>query len=298
MRKSTFWKNFTDFAVLMGLGIFDAVSFNIFIVGNFVPMGMNGIAVMIQYVVGIESGWFSWFSLIANFPLCVLVFIFVDKEFAVKSYFYVATLSVAYYLMSHYTPIANYAYHGGDANGENINVLLPVLASSVISGIIYGIVFKKNASTGGMDVAGKLVAYMKPQLNFIWVSFTFSAMVAISSYFVMNNDMQQVILCIIFSFTSTFIGNTILKGTRSALKVEVVTVHAEEISEKIINELHHTATVTKAQGMYKHTEYDLLICIINKRQLYDLEKILKPFPDTFAFVSQVSSTVGLFNRGK
>jgi len=158
-------------------------------------------------------------------------------------------------------------------------------------------VFKRNASTGGMDVVGKLVAYLKPQLNFIWVSFSFSAIVAVASYFVMGNDVEQVILCIIFTFLSSFIGNSILKGTRSALKIEVVTVHAQEISQLIIDKLHHTATVTKAQGMYKHAEYDLLICVINKRQLYDLEQILKQFPDTFAYIIQVNSTVGLFNRG-
>ena len=148
-----------------------------------------------------------------------------------------------------------------------------------------------------MDVLGKLVAYKRPELNFIWVSFTFSALVAIAGGIVMQ-DLEQAFLCVIFVFVASFIGNTMLKGTRSALKVEVVTTHAREISEKIINELHHTATVAKAEGMYKHTEYDLLICVINKSQLVDLEKILKEFPDTFAYISQVTETVGLFNRNR
>lgn len=291
MNRQLVQKRVLDYTIIIALGIVDAINFNIFIVGNFVPMGMNGIAVLINYLAGSGSGWFSWFSLIVNLPLCLLTYFFVERSFAVKSYVYVATLSIAYYLLSQYTDITAYAYH-------DENVILPVIAASVVSGIIYGVVFKRNASTGGMDVVGKLVSALKPQLNFIWLSFTFSGMVAIASFFVMGNDIRQLILCILFSFVSSFIGNTMLKGTRSALKVEVVTTQAEEISKMIIEKLHHTATVTKAEGMFKHTEYDLLICIINKRQLYDLERILKNFPDAFAYISQVNSTVGLFNRGR
>ena len=112
----------------------------------------------------------------------------------------------------------------------------------------------------------------------------------------MGDDIEAVFLCIIYCFTASFIGNQFLKGTRSALKVEIITQHAQEISDKIREELNHTTTLTRAQGMYKHMEYDLLICIINKTQLVDIEKILKQYPDTFAYVMQVSSTVGLFNR--
>ncbi|MBR1891485.1 MAG: YitT family protein [Clostridia bacterium] len=278
-----------DCIILIGLGIIDSFNFKLLIVGNFVPMGINGIAVMIEHVTGSTSGWFSWFSLIANFPLCLITFIFVDKEFALKTYLYVATLSISYLFVNKIDIPIEVTYE---------TTLIPLLMSSVLSGFIYGAVFKRNACTGGMDVLGKIVSFFKPQWNFIWVSFVFSAIVAVSSYFVMGNDVQQVFFCIIFTYVAAFIGNMMLKGTRSAIKVEVVTENAREIGERIIEELHHTATVLQAEGMYKRTKYELLICIINKDQLIDLERILKQYPDTFAYISQVNSTIGLFNRGK
>ena len=292
MEKQKVGKIIFEYALIAVLAVIDAFNFSLLIIGNFVPMGLPGVGVMIQYLAGgVESAWFSWFSLIANLPICVILFMFFDKQFALKSFVYVAVLSIAYFLLSRFTDITDHTYHSD-------NVLLPVLAASVVSGLIYGVMFNMNASTGGMDVIGKIVSYLKPQLNFIWVSFSFSALVAVASYFVMGNDIEQVILCIIFTFTASFIGSSLLKLRRSALKVEIVTNHAKEISDKIISELHHTATVTKAQGMYTKNDYDLLICVINKRQLYDLEQILKQFPDTFAYISQVNSTVGLFNRGR
>ncbi|MBP5177325.1 MAG: YitT family protein [Clostridia bacterium] len=290
MNKRKVAVNIHEYVIIVALAIIDSFNFSLLIIGNFVPLGLNGIGVLIQYLVGSESTWFSWFALIANLPISILAFIFVDKQFAVKSFLYVFTLSIAYFIISRFTDIsAKYAF-------QPDNKLLPVIASGVLSGVIYGLVFKRNASTGGMDIIGKLVVYKKPQLNFIWVSWSFSTIVAVMCFFVMGNSFEQLILCVIFTFVATYIGNNILKGTRSAIKVEVVTVHAKEISEKIIEQLHHTATVVKAQGMYKHGEYDLLICVVNRRQLYDLEQILKPFPDTFAYISQVNSTVGLFNR--
>ncbi|MBO4573442.1 MAG: YitT family protein [Clostridia bacterium] len=289
MSKGTVGKFILECLFIVLLGVVDSFNYSLLIIGNFVPMGINGIAVIINYIFGIESGWFSWFSLIANLPLCLLTFFLVDKGFAIKSFIYVVVLSLGVRVLQLFG-LHNYAYH-------NSNSLIPVLISAVISGVIYGAVFKRNASTGGMDVVGKLVAYKRPELNFIWVSFAFSTIVAIAGWIVMQ-DLEQAFLCVIFVFVASFIGNTMLKGTRSALKVEVVTTHAREISDKIINDLHHTATVTRAEGMYHHTEYDLLICVINKRQLIELEKILKEYPDTFAYISQVTETVGLFNRAK
>ena len=292
MNRSKFGLALLDYALIVFLGLIDSLSYAVLIVRNFIPMGMNGIAVMIEYATSYSGGWFAWFSLIVNFPFCLLTFIFVDKQFALRSYVYVATLALGYVM---WQAIGVPAYH------EPNETLIPVIAAGVVSGIIYGFVFMRNASTGGMDVVGKLVAYKKPEFNFIWISFILSAMVAVASGFVMKSadqfyNIKQVFLCIIFSFTAASIGDFIFKGTRRALKVEVVTHHAEEISQRIIYELHLTTTVTHAQGMFRHEEYDLMICIINKRQLVELEKILKAYPDTFAYISQVNSTLGLFNR--
>ena len=51
-----------------------------------------------------------------------------------------------------------------------------------------------------------------------------------------------------------------------------------------------------AHGMYEHKEKYLLICVIRSRQIADFEKILKNYPDTFAFASSVSEVFGRFYK--
>ena len=70
------------------------------------------------------------------------------------------------------------------------------------------------------------------------------------------------------------------------------------INAEIINNLHHSVTEVNARGMYSHTDLQMLVCIINKHQLADLERILTKYPDTFSFVSRVNQTIGNFKRIK
>ena len=78
----------------------------------------------------------------------------------------------------------------------------------------------------------------------------------------------------------------------------MITAHPEEVSQAVIQELHHSTTIVQAVGGYSHQGKTMLICIINKHQIARMEEILSKFPDTFACVSMVSETVGNFRKVK
>ncbi|MBP5230821.1 MAG: YitT family protein [Clostridia bacterium] len=145
-----------------------------------------------------------------------------------------------------------------------------------------------------------------PRLNFFWVNFALNAVVATISYFVyaeevdgvLYYDLKPVCLCLLYSFVSSFIGSRIMRGTHNAFNVVIITTHTDEIEREIMNNLHHGATHFAAIGSYSHAEKDVIFCVINRSQLVDLKNILKPFPDTFAYVEPVSETVGNFIRQK
>ena len=88
----------------------------------------------------------------------------------------------------------------------------------------------------------------------------------------------------------------LLQGVKRAVKFEIVSNHYEAISKEIIEDLHHSVTVMPAMGMYSHKETKLMVCVVTKREVYDLQQILAQYPDTFAYTSNVTETMGNFMR--
>ncbi len=89
-----------------------------------------------------------------------------------------------------------------------------------------------------------------------------------------------------------------LKNYKSAYKLTIITSNSSEIEQTIIKEFKHSATRLYGNGIYTNQDKIILICIINKHQLINFEKMLKKLPDTFAFVEPVNQTVGNFKRIK
>jgi uncharacterized membrane-anchored protein YitT (DUF2179 family) len=121
-------------------------------------------------------------------------------------------------------------------------------------------------------------------------------MVACISYFVYGYKLEPVLLCILYSFTTSTVSDKVMKAGRSAVRFEIITQHPQEISEAIVKKLRHTATLLPGKGVYKGMETNVLICIVNKNQTAALSEIVRSVPDTFAVVSQVGEVMGNFKH--
>ena len=277
------------------------LSFNyqLFIVNNgFAPAGLNGIATMIQYKTGFSIGYMS---LIINIPLCILAYFLVDRTFAKRSLVFCLTYALVFLFLQR-LGLEQFQY-----NAHGHDTIFPVLLSGVLSGFVYGICFRMNGSTGGTDIVSKYISKKKRELNFFWVTFTLNAIVAMVSFFVyatedgaggMVYDYKPVCLCVLYCFISSFIGNYIIKGTKTACKFTVITAHADEITADIFSTLKHGATQITAVGSYKHEQKTMLICVVNKHQIVDFENILRKYDNTFSFCEMVSGTYGNFKSVK
>ncbi|MBR2861785.1 MAG: YitT family protein [Clostridia bacterium] len=266
-----------------------AFVYYIFIIeNNFAPAGLNGIATMIQYKTGFSI---SYMSLLINIPLSVFAYFLVHKEFAVKTLLFSVVYSFSFLFLQN----SNLSFIQYNALGHD--TIYPVILSGVISGVVYGVCFRNNASTGGTDVISRFVNKKSPNANFFIVTFSLNTIVAIISLFVYSENTlnyKPVALCIAYCFISSFVGNYILKGTKTAYKFTVITTHAKEISEEIKTTLRHSSTKLQAHGTYSDTEKDVLLCVVNKHQLNDFKNILDKYDNTFSFYELVNETYGNF----
>lgn len=266
-----------------------SVNYELFVFPNqFAPSGLNGICTMIQHITGISVGYLS---LIINVPLAIWCYIEVSKPVAMRSMVYVITFSLGLVILDH-VDLSAFAY----VTDNGTSKILGPLVAGIIQGYIFSILMKASAYSGGTDFISAIVHKRDPNKSVMGFSFTINVFVAIGSYFVYGYQMEPVILCILYSFMSSTVGERLQKSGREAICFEIITAYPNEISQEIIRKLHHTTTLIPAKGMYSGKETNMLICVVNKTQAAAVTKIIRKYPYTFAVMDPVGQVVGNFKK--
>ena len=277
------------YLVIMGVAMVAAVNYELFVFPNqFAPAGINGICTMIQYITGISVGYLS---LVINIPLAIWCYIEVSKPVAMRSMVYVITFSLGLLLLDH-VDLSAFAY----VTENGTSKILGPLVAGVIQGYVYSILVKASAYTGGMDFVSAIIHKRSPEKGFFGISFALNAVIAVGSYFVYGYQMEPVILCILYTFMSTNVGERLMKSGRSAIAFEIITDYPDEISREIIHNVHHTTTLIPAKGMYSGRDTSVLLCVVNKTQIAAVNTIVHQYPYTFAIVHPVSEILGNFHK--
>jgi uncharacterized membrane-anchored protein YitT (DUF2179 family) len=282
-------KKVLTYLVIIVIALLAALNYEIFVFPNrFAPAGLNGICTMIQHVFGISVGYMS---LIINIPLAILVYFQISKSLAVRSMVYVVTFSLALVLLDH-VDLSRFYY----VTDTGTSTILGPLVAGIVYGACYSMLVQASAYSGGTDFIAALIHKHHPEQNTLWLIFMLNAAVAAISFFVYDFKIEPVILCIMYSFTSSTITDRLTKSGRSAVRFEIVTDYPQEISDAIIYQLHHSATLIPGKGMYLGKQTNILICVVNKSQMATLARIVKAYPNSFAVMSNVSEVMGNFKR--
>ncbi len=282
-------KKCLTYLVIIAIACICALNYTLFVFPNrFAPSGLNGICTMIQYTTGIRV---SYLSLLVNIPLALLVFFRVSKPLAVRSMVYVVTFSGALLLFER-VDLSGFAY----ATENGTSTILGPLVAGIIYGSCYAMLVRASAYSGGTDFVAALIHKSHPEKSIYYLIFTINVGIALASYFVYDHEVEPVILCILYSFTSSTVSDRLAKNGRSAVRFEIITEHPQEIADAIIHQIHHSATLLPGKGMYLGKEESILICVVNKTQAVALSALVRTYPHTFAVVSQVGEVVGNFKH--
>ena len=282
-------KKVWTYLVIAAVALVASVNYELFVFPNqFAPSGLNGICTMIQHLSGISVGYLS---LLINVPLAIWCYIEVSKPVAMRSMVYVVMFSVGLIILDH---VDLSAFHYATENGTS-KILGPLVAG-IIQGYVYSILMKASAYSGGTDFISAIVHKRNPTKSVLAFSFTLNVFIAIASYFVYDYQMEPVILCILYSFMSSTVGDRLMKSGREAICFEIITDYPEEISKEIIQKTHHSTTLVPAKGMYSGKETNMLICVVNKTQAAAVANICRSYPNTFAVMDPVGEVMGNFKN--
>ncbi len=155
---------------------------------------------------------------------------------------------------------------------------------------------KRFGASGGTYGISALLKHTKPETNIAYVSFIMDTSVVLIAFFVYGMKITPVICTLLNLFIANMIVDNGLSGIKHGYKFEIITPYPNELSAELIERLKHGVTRIEVHGMYSDTDKYMLICIITKRQIGEMMKIIKSYPDTFACFEKVNEVFGNFQR--
>ena len=255
---------------------------------NFAPAGIDGVATMLQGETNVSAGIYS---LAINLPLLIVAWFVLKRKYVIYTILFSIVSSLLLVLFE-VLEIPQYANE----------ILSEKLVSAVFSGIILGfrtgIMLKIGASTGGVDVVASIIQKKKTYRNIERIISLICYLIIGVSFFVYNRDFNCLLLAIIQMFVFEKATTVVMKDTRNAVEFKIVTKSPELIKNDIIYNLKHGATLVESRGMFTNEGSSIILSVVNIRQIPEFLELIKKYPDTFVYYSDVTGVKGNFRWKK
>ena len=258
---------------------------------GFAPGGVGGLATITHHLIGDRVSW-TVLMLAFNLPIFVLVAILINKKLGLilSVYMFVQSMMPKLFDALGAMPycLAN--------NGDDYNVIFACIATGVISGFGFSLMLRRFGASGGTYGISALLKKAHPDMNIAYVSFIMDASVVLIAFFVYGMKVTPVMCTLLNLFIANVLVDHGLAGIKNGYKFTIVTTEPDELSRELMTKLKHGVTEIRVHGMYSDSDKFMLICIINKRQIGDMMRLLKSHPGSFATFEKVNEVFGNFKR--
>ncbi len=250
---------------------------------NFVPLGLEAIVTMIHVKTNFSAGLLTF---ILNFPLIVYAWFKLNKRYVIYTLLFTVLSSAL---------LAVYELIGFDL--PQTDATIAAIFAGVMLGVRTGVMLKLGASTGGADIIAQIIQKRTPYINVERIITVICCVIIGISYFVYN-DFNCILLSLVSMVMSEFVTALVLRDSREAIEVKIITKNATEISNDLIKELNHSATVLDSEGMYLKETNKVVLAVVNRRELPTVMGIVKKYDNTFVYYTEVRGVYGKFRRHK
>ena len=258
-------------------GILYSVAINCFLSrNNILNGGFTGVATIINFLFDLPIGTVLF---IMNIPVFAVAF---------------KKLGVRFVLRTVWATLIN-------STLIDIGVLLPVyqndlllssLFGGALTGIALGIIFVRNATTGGVDIIAKLIQLKKPHISMGRSILLFDAAIVVLGGIVYGN-VESMLYAAVVIFVSAQVLDYIIYGVSRGAMIMIITKKSDEIRRMIINDFNRGVTVLKGQGGYSGEDKNVLLCACydNQAQKF-IKKIKSADENAFFIVTQSKQILG------
>jgi uncharacterized membrane-anchored protein YitT (DUF2179 family) len=257
-------------SAIMGFGI------NYFNIANrLAEGGITGITLLLKYTLDWDPGITN---LILNIPLLFIGWKLLGRQSAI--YTIIGTVAVSFFL----TAFSSFRHPM-----EN-DTLLAALYAGVTVGLGLGLVFRFGGTTGGVDILARLV-----NKYFGWgigrTMFCFDLFVIGLSLYYLNLDLAMYTLVALFIAARVI--DFVQEGAYAAKAIMIISDHAVDISQRIMQEMGRGATLLKGRGGYTGLDKEVLYCVVSRNEIVRFKNLVHATdPHAFIIINDVHEVFG------
>ena len=251
--------------------------------------GLMGLSTIIQYATGgLVPAQYTYFGI--NALLIIVAVMAMGIGFGFKTIWCIVFSSIAMHIVSG-LPVLH-AIPGSFFFMEE-RLLIPVVAG-VFESVGLGLVLRYGGSTGGTDIIALMVnKYWPVSLSTVFLL----SDVVICGLLLLLPEKNFSDMC--YGLTEVVIFSLVIDivvgGKRSSCQLMVFSEKYDKIADHIISNMDRGVTVLKAQGWFTKADKNVLLILINQRQLSELTRVIKEL-DPRAFMS-ISPTRSVYGEG-
>lgn len=260
--------------LILGSAVISAIALNFFLIpGNIFSAGINGISQILSMLakdwIGIKINT-GWLILVFNVPIGLLGWWKIGRGFTIYSFLTSLLTSLFAIIM----PVQTLSH----------NPLLSALFGGILTGVGVAYPLKYGFSTGGMDIiavilektTGKTIGTLMMAINLV--------IILIAGTLV---GWENALYTIISIYGMSRVVDAI-HTRHHKLTAFIVTTMTDEVVAALHENLIRGVTIMPAKGAYKRISGAVLMVVISRYELYELEHVVKAV-DPSSFVNLVST---------
>lgn len=241
---------------------------------------------------------------IANITLLVIAFLFLDKNFFIKTLIGIGLLAIFIPLATRTAipdPSVESLWHLQVLKDQP---LLALILGAMMCGLGLGLIFSVNGSSGGTDVIVALISKYR-NMSFGRIFVIVDGSIVLFSYFanVYLADIKIDALVAFDKLVMSFIEVVLLamtmdwytSGSRQSVQFMIFSSKCQEINDAITSRLRRGCTILEATGGYTGQPQKVLLVVVRKQQSVAISRIIEEI-DPKAFVSQ-GAVKGVYGEG-
>ncbi len=222
--------------------------------------GVSGIAMLIVY--GVKTKWLTigLLTIVFNLPLFFLGFKKIGKYFFFGSLMGMAVTAACFDLFT-LLPI------------PTVEPLIAAIFGGVMTGGGLGLVFLAGASTGGVDIAARLLKLRFRGFPIGKIILAMDLCTAVATGIVFR-DFNNTLYSVVTLVLSSFVLDYVVYSMDYAKVALIISDRYEEIATAIDEELDRGITLLHGQGYFKRTDKCVLLSAVKRRQLAELKDVV------------------------